>query len=172
MFYVPKWVIRAHLNIYVPRFFQWYKELIHPMIFYPYNCPLKIQKSIGTPIPRVGAHLGVRGFIPSHSPMLLGAWIVTPGVHFWLAPLQTLALVVNPRLRLWQCSCTMETWRFENVVILNVVWKDVKYIIFNLQPCYVVLHLIDQQGCTLSLLYEFMLWIGRPLYFRQWEDTS
>jgi hypothetical protein len=38
-----------------------------------YNCPLKIRGSIGTPIPKVKAHLGVWRFIPSHSLALLGA---------------------------------------------------------------------------------------------------
>jgi len=51
-----------------------------------YNCPLKIQESIRTPIPKVGTHLKVWGFIPSHFPTLLGAWNVTLGLHLWLAP--------------------------------------------------------------------------------------
>jgi hypothetical protein len=38
------------------------------MGFDPYNCSLKMWEFIGTPIPKVGAHLGVWGFIPSHSP--------------------------------------------------------------------------------------------------------
>jgi len=42
------------------------------MGFDPYNCSLKIQKSIGILIPKVGAHLGVWGFILSHSPALSG----------------------------------------------------------------------------------------------------
>jgi hypothetical protein len=31
------------LDIYVPRFFQWYKELFNPMNLDPSSCPLKIQ---------------------------------------------------------------------------------------------------------------------------------
>jgi hypothetical protein len=61
------------LNIYVPRAFQWYKELFNLMSFDPYDCPLKVRESIGTPTPKVKDHLGVWGFIPSHSPTLLGA---------------------------------------------------------------------------------------------------
>jgi len=49
----------------------------------------------------VGVHLGVWGFIPSHSPTLPGAWNLTPTIHSWPTPLQAFALVVNPRLRLW-----------------------------------------------------------------------
>ncbi len=70
------------------------------MSFDPYNRPLKIRKSIGTPIPKVGVHLGMWGFIPSHYPTLLGTQNVAPGLHSWPTPLQTLALVVRPRLGL------------------------------------------------------------------------
>jgi hypothetical protein len=49
------------LDIYVPRAFQWYKGLFNPMSFDPWNHPLKIWKSIGTPTPKAGAHLGVWG---------------------------------------------------------------------------------------------------------------
>jgi len=68
------------LNIYVPRTFHWYNEIFNPMSFDPCNHLLKIQESIRTPSPKMGAHLGVWGFIPSHFPALLGAWNVTPGV--------------------------------------------------------------------------------------------
>jgi hypothetical protein len=70
------------LDIYVPRSFQWYKELLIPMNFDPCNRLLKIWKSIGTPIPKVRPHLGVWGFIPSHSLAFPRAWNVTPGLTF------------------------------------------------------------------------------------------
>jgi len=47
--------------------FQWYKELFNPMSFDPWNTFLKIWNSIGILTPKVGVHLGVCGFIPSHS---------------------------------------------------------------------------------------------------------
>jgi hypothetical protein len=62
------------LDIYISKGFQWYKELFNLMSFDPWNCVLKIQKSIGTPTPKVKTHLGVWGFIPSHSPTLPGTW--------------------------------------------------------------------------------------------------
>jgi hypothetical protein len=43
------------------------------MSFDPYNHPLKIQKSIKTTTPKMGTHVGVCGFIPSHSFTLPGA---------------------------------------------------------------------------------------------------
>ncbi len=88
------------LDIYVSWAFQWNKELFNWMSFEPWNFSLKIWESIGTPIPKVGAHLGVCGFIPSHSPTLPWTWNVIFGLHSWLAPLQALALVASPRLRL------------------------------------------------------------------------
>ncbi len=54
------------------------------MSFDPYNCPLKVWESIGTPTPKMGAHLGVWGFIPSHPLTFLGAWNVTPGLMLGL----------------------------------------------------------------------------------------
>jgi hypothetical protein len=63
----PNGSCKPILNICVLRAFQWYKELLNPMGFDPYNHFLKIRESIETPIPKVGAHLGVWGFIPSLS---------------------------------------------------------------------------------------------------------
>jgi hypothetical protein len=57
-------------------------------------------RHIKTPTPKVGAHLGVWRFIPSHFLTLLGAWNVIPGLHSWSAPSQALALVASPRLGL------------------------------------------------------------------------
>ncbi len=65
----------------VPRNFQWCKELFNWMNFDPWNYFLKIWKSIRTPTPKVGAHLGVCGFIPSHPPTLSGAWNVSLACH-------------------------------------------------------------------------------------------
>jgi hypothetical protein len=33
-------------DIYVPRYFQWYKEHVNPLSYDPYNCCMKIQESI------------------------------------------------------------------------------------------------------------------------------
>jgi hypothetical protein len=45
------------LDIYILKVFQWYKELFNPMSFDPYNCSLKIQKSIGIPTHKMEARL-------------------------------------------------------------------------------------------------------------------
>jgi hypothetical protein len=89
------------LNIWVPRAFQWYKKRLNPMGFDPCNYFLKIWESIGTSTPKLGAHLGVWGFIPSDSFTLPGTWNVTLELPSWPAPLQAFALVVNPKLELW-----------------------------------------------------------------------
>jgi len=103
------------LNIYVSIDFQWYKKKFDPMGFDPCIRPLKIQKSIGTPTPKMGIHLGVWGFIPSHSFALSGAWDVTLGFPSWPTTLQTLALVASPRLRLRQMAPSkFDSLSFEN----------------------------------------------------------
>jgi len=98
----PNGSCKPILNIYVWINFQWYKILFNPLGFDPCNHSLNIQESIETSTPKVGVHLGVWGFIPSHSLALSGAWNVTLGLHTWPAPLQVLALVTSPRLGLWQ----------------------------------------------------------------------
>jgi hypothetical protein len=69
-------------NIYIPRSFPGYKELFNLISFDPWNRPLKIRESIGTPIPKVKTHLGVWGFIPStflhsweHETWFLGSFL-------------------------------------------------------------------------------------------------
>ncbi len=61
-FYHPNESCEPILSVYVPRNFQWDKELLNPMGFFPYNCSMKIRESIGTPTPKVGVHLGVWRF--------------------------------------------------------------------------------------------------------------
>jgi hypothetical protein len=99
-FKYPNGSCKFNLNIYVSRAFQWYKELFNPMNFDPCNRFLKIWKSTRTPTPKVGTHLGMCGFIPSHFPTLPGAWNVTTRLRSWLSPLQALALIVNLKLGL------------------------------------------------------------------------
>jgi hypothetical protein len=66
----------------------------------PYDLSLKVQESIGTPTPKMGAHLGMWRFIPSHSPTFLETQDVTPGLLSWPAPLQAFTLVASPKLKL------------------------------------------------------------------------
>jgi hypothetical protein len=62
------------------------------MGFDPCNCSLKILKVNRDSNSQMGVHLGVWVFILTLSH--------TPGLPWWHAPLQALALVVNPRLGL------------------------------------------------------------------------
>jgi hypothetical protein len=78
------------LNIYIPRSFHYYNEILNKIRFYPYNFPLKIQESMRIPTPKMRVHLGVWGFIFSHSLALPGSFLAC-----------TFALVANPKLRLW-----------------------------------------------------------------------
>ncbi len=81
---------------------------------------LKIWKSIWTPIPKVGVHLGMWGFIPSHSPTLLRTWNVTPSLHTWPALSQALTLVMSPRLRLWHFYYYADSWNYWQFPFVNV----------------------------------------------------
>jgi hypothetical protein len=46
------------LDIWVSKAFQSYKEILYLLSFDPWNCSLKIWKSIGTPIPKVATPFG------------------------------------------------------------------------------------------------------------------
>ncbi len=87
------------LYIYIQRDFQWYKEFSNQMGFYPWNHYLKIWESIGTPTPKMEAHLGVWGFIPSHFPTFMGAWDVTPRLPFLAHTLASPCLGHEPKVR-------------------------------------------------------------------------
>jgi hypothetical protein len=100
------------LNFYAPRDFQWYKECLKPLKFDPCNCPLKIGKSTGTPTPQSETPWGCEGSFPhtlSHS----HEYVCDSRFSSWPATLQTLALVVSPRLGLrhmqW-LETVMEIW--------------------------------------------------------------
>jgi len=51
--------MQDHLDIYISRTFQWYKELFNQMSFDSYNRLLKIRESIKISIPKVRAQLCV-----------------------------------------------------------------------------------------------------------------
>jgi hypothetical protein len=58
-FRCPNGWCKPILNINVSTSFQWYKELLKPLGFYPCNRSLNIQESTGTPTPNMGVYLGV-----------------------------------------------------------------------------------------------------------------
>jgi hypothetical protein len=87
------------LNIYVSIDFQWYKKLFNPIKFDLCNCPLKIWESIAASTPKMGDHLGVWGFIPSHSFILLGTWDVTPRLPLLARNLARPCLGHEPKVR-------------------------------------------------------------------------
>jgi len=63
------------LNIYVPRSFNDTRNFSIRWVLTP---AIAFWKSIGTLIPKMSAHLGVWGFIPSRSLALSGTWNVIP----------------------------------------------------------------------------------------------
>jgi hypothetical protein len=69
-FRYPNGWCKPILNIYVPRAFQWYKELVKPLNFDTWNHPLKIWESTRTPTPKMELPWGVRvhSLTFSHTP--------------------------------------------------------------------------------------------------------
>jgi hypothetical protein len=88
------------LNIYVPRIFngikyfsmQWILTLT--IAFWRFNSPLGLHPQSENSFGSVGVH-SLTLFCT------LGSMKCGSQAHFWPAPLQALALVVSPRLRLW-----------------------------------------------------------------------
>jgi len=116
------------LDINIPRTFQWYKELFNPMSFDPYNRPLKIWKSIKTPILKMGTHLGVWGFI-------LSTFLHSQEHEMWL-PGSLLArtfaspcLGLEPKARVMTLLIVCEY--FKNVEPLMLVFS---FLMFTLWP--------------------------------------
>ncbi len=154
------------------------------MSFDPYNRPLKIWKSIRIPTPKMGAHLRVWGFIPSHFPTFLGAWNVTPKLHSWLTPLQTFTLVVSSKLGLWHHGFLEDLMlfmikRLMPMRIIESIWlqrlthmlclwlvytpkktfveKVLLSLVEKIVPIYVQLALVDY----LLIIYNFDLWMSK-----------
>jgi hypothetical protein len=61
-------------------------------------------------------------------------------------------------------SRTQEARDFETYVFSHDFWKNAQATIMDLQPFYTILHLVDKEGCTIGLLYEFLNKIGEALY--------
>jgi len=87
------------LNIYIPRYFQWYKEHHNPLSFDPCNYSMKIQESIRTPTPKKEAPLEVWRFIPSHFPTLSGAYSMTLGLPLLACNFASPCLGREPKAR-------------------------------------------------------------------------
>jgi len=129
---MSKWARIAHLDIYVPIVFQWYKEFLKPLNFDPSNCPLKIWESTETPIPKVKVSLGVWGFIPSHFSHSRVKVMWLPGFPLGPQPCKPFVLVANPRLRLRHNYC--DNFKYQNFqqfynnltiwcIIVNEIWR-------------------------------------------------
>jgi hypothetical protein len=100
MFLVPKWVMWAHFIFLRLKSFPMVYKTLQSNEFWPLQSPSKNLESIGIPTPKMGAHLGIWGFILSHSPIFSRTWNVTPGLHSWPTALQALVLITSPKLGL------------------------------------------------------------------------
>jgi len=130
------------------------------MGFDPYNRSLKVWESIGTLTPKVGAHLGVWGFIPWHFFTLPGTWDVTLELPSWPAPLQTLALVASPRLGL-RHICYVLWCSLSPLIVL--CWCSLTHFFFILLM-FVNALLMCFIGVCLHLFVVFCWYLSTPLY--------
>jgi len=109
------------LDIYVPRAFHRYEEIFKPLSFDPCNRPLKIRESTRTLTPKVEFPWGVRvdSLTPSHTP---GSMLCDSRLPSWPATLQTLALVMSPKLGLQHSTWNHYVFRPWELVIFHDNW--------------------------------------------------
>jgi hypothetical protein len=84
---------------------------------------LKIQESTGTPTPKVELPWGVRvhSLTPSHTPKSM---LCDSRLPSWPATLQTLTLVVSPKLGLWHLvTCKSRLAFNQSLNSCLVVWQ-------------------------------------------------
>jgi hypothetical protein len=55
----------------------------------------------------------------------------------------------------WTDLATQEACDFETYVLLHDFWKNAQIIIMNLQPFYIVLCLVDKEGCNIYCCMNF-----------------
>ncbi len=72
-------------------------------------------------------------------------------------------MVVSNAWSEWTNLGTQQARHFETYVFSHDFWKNAQVIVTYLQPFYIVLHLVDKEGCTIRLLYEFLNKIGEIL---------
>jgi hypothetical protein len=119
------------------------------------------QTYIGTLTPKVGVHLGMWGFIPSHSLTLLGAWDMTPEIPFWPAPLQGFALIVSPRLGLqYRSMISLKELDLVNEVIKHLRSETSKYI--KVDP-YV------HPNWIFNTIYKYNIKYTRIMYYKRYN---
>ncbi len=95
------------LDIYIPITLQWYKEKFPCNEFWPLKSPSEDSEVHQNSDSRSGSSfgsVGVHSLILSYN---LGSMKCDSHVHSWPASWQAFALVVSPRLRLWQMPCHM-----------------------------------------------------------------
>ncbi len=63
----------------------------------------------------------------------------------------------------WRDFETFKAREFKNFILVDQFWVDTKNIVKDLQPMYIILHLIKKEGSKIKLLYECMLQVGELL---------
>jgi hypothetical protein len=104
-FRCPNGWCKPILDIYLSIIFQWYKKILNPLGFDPWNYSLNIQESTKTLTPKVGVPLGVWGPIPSLSctlgSMRHGSWASLLACNLGTPCFGRKPKVLQPSLREW-----------------------------------------------------------------------
>ncbi len=132
------------------------------MGFGPCNRPLKIWESIGTPTPKMGVHLVVWRFIPSHSFALPRAWDVTPRLPSWPTTLQAFALVASLSLGLQQLHIIFNKWTFIdlmfNLMAICATWRVMSWnFIHTMNSFILILRDSFNNASTLLIKFKFII---------------
>ncbi len=161
------------LDIYAPRDFQSYKKRHKPLSFDPSNCSLKFWQSLWdsnshqlSPTPTMGVHLGVWGFIPSHSLHSQEHVMWLPGLLLGPQPCNSLALVASPRLGLRQLMLPCLPYDEATIRIYLKWWLEYKspYMFENVRFNLIMLALKD---LILTTLYSNLNVTIHPQYMEQ-----
>ena len=66
----------------------------------------------------------------------------------------------------------VEGQTFHDVLFSEPFWSDLQTLITVLRPMYSVLRLVDREGCTMGLIYEFMDRIGETIARSTWRPRG
>lgn len=72
-------------------------------------------------------------------------------------------MAASPEFTQWHRSSEPTGLRFQRIVFGDDFWRQAEQLVEVLGPVYHVLRLVDREGSTLGLIYEFMDRIGETL---------